>query len=325
MLSVLAVLVIVCSSIRSTSALLSFHSLQVGAFDEVSGNQGVRVAIRTNAYAVASTDTDSFWVGDDLVSQVSNRNGFIQFGYQIEPGYYCLKGFETIDGKFTCTGPSENIGPSDARWFWQYWPNGKELEFYYGVGEANSVGANGTWHMYSIVPGTGEWKFLLDGVQVDSVPFAPVISSGPAYLVAEKYTNSLPFNSLGPVEFRDLGYLYNNFWHAAKMLTSFANCGGVNTTCRINPYGIAVDGPGGYLIAGSGIKKPITGSLLWSGTPINYPTPETSSRSQLIGNSALQPEVLAFPSLISSRLRNRLFLNAELQCSPSRAILFTKL
>ncbi|HKM75422.1 MAG TPA: hypothetical protein VJZ32_03290 [Candidatus Bathyarchaeia archaeon] len=298
-LSVLTVLVILCSSVRSTNALLSFHSLQVGAFDEVSGNQGVRVAIRTNAYAVASTDTDSFWVGEDLVSQVLNRTGFIQFGYQIERGSYCLKGFETVDGKFTCTGRSETIGPSDARWFWQYWPNGKELEFYYGVGETNSVGANGTWHMYSIVPGTGEWEFLLDGVQVDSVTFVPVISSGPAYLVAEKYTSSLPFNSLGPVEFRDLGYLYNNFWHAAKMLTSFANCG-VNTTCRINPYGIAVDGPGGYLIAGSGVKKPITGSLLWSGTPINYPTPETSSRLQLgVSSTAI------FMEAIHARLLHR--------------------
>lgn len=94
--------------------------VQIGAWgDEASvGNTGVQVEIRTNAYNVSNLETDAFWVGDVL-----SDGAFVQFGYIIpSPGYYCLNGHVTGEGT-SCLGAADNIGFSDARWFWSYFPN----------------------------------------------------------------------------------------------------------------------------------------------------------------------------------------------------------
>ena len=124
------------------------YDIQVGAWgDEASiGNMGVSTEIRTHVYSVVSPGLgNSFWVGDYL------QNGaFIQFGYVLfAPGHYCSYG-ETVADSTKCLGSSETIGLNDARWFWQYWPNPAVVDFYSGVGPANSAGPEGSWHDYQI-------------------------------------------------------------------------------------------------------------------------------------------------------------------------------
>ncbi len=77
---------------------------------------------------------------------------------------------ETVGGNFTCLGDSADIGGSDARWEWQYWPNGTGNDFSYAKGPTSSVGPDGTWHKYSIEPNTrGGWSFILDDREVSYI------------------------------------------------------------------------------------------------------------------------------------------------------------
>jgi hypothetical protein len=234
---------------------------QVGAWaDDASiGNRGVSVEIRTSIYNNNPGDFQYFWVGDNL-----DNGAFIQFGYNYEPGYYCLNG-HTVRGQFTCLGDSDHIGGSDARWSWQYWPNENGNDFSYGDGPANSAGANGTWHKYSIEPSTrGGWGFILDGQEVASVTDAWTRSKDVAYFVAEKGGDTATLGRLGPVEFRDLAYLEVDGWHYATKLYARVGCA-VNTNCNINiPYGVMSEGAG-VVIAGSGIQQPNDLELLWTG------------------------------------------------------------
>ncbi len=137
--------------------------MQVGVWGDVAsiGNMGVSVEIRTHVYATNPGDFQYFWVGDNL-----DNGALIEFGYIYEPGYYCLSG-QMVGREFTCLGSSGNIGVSDARWEWQYWPKVAGKDFSIEKGPANSVGLNGTWHKYSIEPNPGGgWTFLLDDQQV---------------------------------------------------------------------------------------------------------------------------------------------------------------
>lgn len=263
LLSWLMLTVIMISSVQ----VYAWNTLQVGvSADQASqGSSGVSVAIRTNVYHARESELDYFWVGTDLTN-----GGFVQFGYSLEPGSYCLKG-EAISGNPICQTSWDTIGPSDARWQWQYWPNKYWIDYFWGIGPANSAGSNGTWHTYSIVAnanGTG-WSFQLNGKEVDHILYSPTHSSNPVRFVAEKGISSEQYSEkLGPVEFRNLAYLKGDGWHLASALTSIVVC---VPQCNIpNPFGVAVDGPGGYMIAGSGIKQPVNGELLWNGQPINY-------------------------------------------------------
>jgi hypothetical protein len=235
--------------------------VQVGAWgDEASvGNMGVQVEIQTNAYNVSSQGTDAFWVGDVL-----SDGTFVQFGYIIlSSGYYCVNGHVTSAGT-SCLGDG-NIGYADARWFWSYFPNARDVtDWYYEFGSANSAGYNGTWHLYSIQPSaSGDWAFVMDGVLVFSSNFPVTVSTSPAHLVAEKASGPY-LSQLGPVEFRDLAYFGNSLWHAASSLTLIDGCGLADgATCTFpTAYGVELAGPND-VIAGSGIPLPESDQLVW--------------------------------------------------------------
>jgi PKD repeat protein len=237
--------------------------VQVGAWgDQASvGNSGVQVEIQTNSYNVSGGQDDAFWVGDVL-----GDGSFVQFGYLImPPGYYCLSAQVTASGT-VCSGTSDNVGFSDARWFWAYFPNAQVVnDWYYGFGTANSVGSNGTWHLYSIQPGpSGDWSFGLDGVTIYSSNFPSTSSTSPVHLVAEKASGPY-LSQLGPVEFRGLAYLGNDTqWHATSSLNPIDGCGAAdNDPCTVSTaYGVESVGPN-EVLAGSSVSAPDPGQLVW--------------------------------------------------------------
>ena len=254
--------------IISSAQVYAWNTLQVGVRGDQGsqGSSGVSVAIRTHIYQAREGELDYFWVGTDLTN-----GAFIQFGYSLQPGNYCLKG-EAISGDSICLGKWDNISLSDGRWQWQYWPNKYWIDFYWGIGSANSVGTNGTWHTYSIVAnakGTG-WGFQLDGKEVDHILFPTSYSATPLKFIAEKgFSSRQQGVGLGPVEFRNLSFLKRDGWHLTETLKASLVCA---PQCTFpNPFGVTVDGAGGYMIAGSGIKQPANGALLWSGQPVDYP------------------------------------------------------
>jgi hypothetical protein len=229
---------------------------------------GVSVEIQTHIYDSHPEISDYFWVGDYLAD-----GSFVQFGYAIEPGPYCLKG-SSIGGEITCLTHVEQISVSDARWRWEYWPNRQSRDFHYQIGDAGSAGANGTWHKYEIIPGSdSSWTFELDGNEVATSNFQAYKSSEPAYLAAEKVTTILPsiwepsrVGNLGPAEFSNLTYLTDEGWRPSSSLVSFSNCPPPtcdDSNCNRNMYGIAST-PQNNTIAGSGVKGPTSGSLLWT-------------------------------------------------------------
>jgi len=237
--------------------------VQVGAWgDEASvGNMGVQVEIQTNTYNVSSLWTDAFWVGDIL-----SDGSFVQFGYIISsPGYYCLNGHVTGVGT-SCLGAADNIGFSDARWFWSYFPNARDVsDWYYGFGSAKSAGVNGTWHLYSIQPSaSGDWTFVMDGVSVYSSDVSVTTSTSPAHLVAEKASGPY-LSQLGPVQFRNLAYLESSgLWHTTSSFTLIDGCGSADSNpCTVyTAYGVELAGPND-VIAGSGVPLPESNQLVW--------------------------------------------------------------
>jgi len=253
----------------TATPVYGWNTLQVGARgDKASINSsGVSVAIRTHIYVATEGDLDYFWVGFDLAD-----GSFVQFGYSLQPGDQCLKG-EAISGTPICQGATENIGSSDTRWQWQFWPNRYWVDYYWGIGPADSAGVNGTWNTYTIAPsgkGVG-WSFQLNGKEIDHISFGPSQSIDPVKFIAEKgFASQKQGDTLGPVEFRNLSYLQSDGWHLTESLTASEVCA---PQCNLqNPFGVAVDGPGGYMVAGSGIRQPSNGAVLWSGQPINYPS-----------------------------------------------------
>ena len=244
----------------STSA---WHHLQVGAWgnqDSV-GNVGVQAEIQTHTYDVSNSSEDAFWIGDIL-----SNGAFIQFGYLLlSPGYYCLVA-HVAAGATTCTGADDTISLGDARWFWAYFPNARNIgEWYYEFGLKNSAGMNSTWHLYSIIPTeSGNWSFQIDGMTTYTTPFQYAPSSSPAHFVAEKAAGP-DQQQLGPVEFRDLAYLdTSGLWHGTSSLTPIVGCGeGDTNPCNFVPYGVAAVGANDVL-AGSGVPTPPTAHAIWS-------------------------------------------------------------
>jgi len=246
----------------NTSQALN-QPVQVGAWGDAAsvGNMGVQVEIQTNSYNVSSGQDDAFWVGDVL-----GDGSFVQFGYLILPaGYYCLNAHITESGTL-CTGTSDNVEFSDARWFWAYFPNTEVVnDWYYGFGPADSAGANSTWHLYSISPGaSGDWSFSMDGVTVYSSNYPSTTSTSRVHIVAEKASGPY-LSQLGPVEFRDLAYLGNDsLWHATSSLSLIDGCGAAaNNPCTVSSgYGVESVGPND-LLAGSYISGVEPGQLIW--------------------------------------------------------------
>jgi len=234
-------------------------SVKVGVWgDDASiGNTGITAKIRTMTYAVDTTSFDYFWIGDNL-----ENGAFIQLGYGLEPGFYCLKGFK-IRATFSCTGRSEFIAYSDARWQWQYWPNRFGPDFYYEIGPTGSAGENGTWHSYSIEPHDRVgWTFSVDNNQVGIAEFEPARSIDPMLAVAEKTTNSGFPGRLGPVEFTNLSYFKNSVWHEANSLVALSDCS--STICTGGyAYGTSVMAPS-IIAVGSGLRAQRNGDLIWT-------------------------------------------------------------
>ena len=284
------------------------YSLQAGAWgdDSSRGNKGVRAEIRIRIYGANSGDFDYFWVGDNLAD-----GSFIQFGYSYEPGYYCLRGHSVKDAN-TCLGKSENIDKSDARWQWQYWPDASVDDFYYGMGPANSAGDNGTWRTFSIIPDSANgWSFALDGDHVDGISFQPVKSKDPAYVVAEKTTDSPVLGDLGPVEFRNLAYLQEDGWHPVDSLIVLRGCGALSDCSIQNPYGVVLLAPN-EIVAGSSIQLLADGELLWTS---GYATlnvdlgPNAMVYAWVLSNSS------TFQGSFSLHVPRGMFANIELEAT----------
>ena len=234
-------------------------TFQIGAWGDDSSkhNLGVQAAIETHAYDTYPNTLDYFWVGDNLAD-----GSFVQFGYSLEPGSYCLKG-ELVSAKSNCFGSSELIPPSDARWQWQYWPNRYGSDFYYEIGPAGSAGINGTWHVYTIRPGSkNSWDFLIDGQVATISNFTVSYSEDPAFVVAERSATSYAPTNLGPVEFRSLSYLNADGWQQVDSLIALSQCGA--SPCNDNPYGVTALYGTDSLLAGSNVPKSIQGALLWT-------------------------------------------------------------
>lgn len=238
------------------------YALQVGASgdDASRGSSGIATRIRTRVYSVSADYGNSFWVGETL-----QNGGFIQFGYQLSsPGYYCLYG-ETVGAQTICYGSADTIGYNDARWFWQYWPNPYVIDFYSGIGPANSAGPDGSWHLYQILPNEANgWTFVLDGNAVSNMnnfQWAP--SRDPLFVVAEEVTSRASASGrLGPVEFKDISYSKQDGWHQVDSLHAISTCVGANSGCSI-PYGLKVLGSD-HIIAGTGEQPRENGELLWT-------------------------------------------------------------
>jgi hypothetical protein len=222
---------------------------------------GVQVEIETNVYNVSSQQDDAFWVGDVL-----SDGSFVQFGYLMVPsGFYCLKAHITADG-LACSGAGDNIGFSDPRWFWAYFPDAEQVDnWYYGIGPAHSAGGNSTWHLYSISPSADkDWSFWMDGVTVYSSNVPSTTSTSAVHLVAEKASG--PYLSrLGPVEFRNLAFLaIDGLWHATSSLTLIDGCSAAdNDLCPVSTaYGVESVGRND-VIAGSNVSMSAPSQLVW--------------------------------------------------------------
>jgi hypothetical protein len=232
---------------------------KVGAWgdDASRSNRGVQAQIKTHAYESYPGMLDYFWVGDNL-----KDGSFIQFGYSLEPGVYCLKG-AMVAGEFSCLGPSELITDSEARWQWQYWPNRSGRDFYYEIGPASYLGQNDSWHVYTIDPSpSNSWRFALDGRVVANTTFPVSYSIDPVFVLAEKNSASNVTTELGPVEFKNVAYLEADGWRTVDSLVAISTCP-TNTYCAENPYGVRLI-EANTLVAGSSVPRARDGVLLWT-------------------------------------------------------------
>ena len=233
-------------------------TFKVGAWgdDASRDNFGVGVRIETDTYESAQNSFNYFWVGDDL-----SNGAFIQFGYAMEPGVHCLRG-EVLGGTLTCSGPSEAIANSDARWEWQYWPDLLKTDFYFGIGPPESAGPNDTFHEYAIVANSqNTWSFLFENETVAQTTFPVSPSIDPVLIVAE----GSAWNSsqqLGPARFDALSYYDGSQWRMVDSLVSTSYCG-ISVACVANEYGATAIGSNS-LIIGSGIPRSPDGTLLWT-------------------------------------------------------------
>lgn len=252
-------LISIASPLPQTNA-----TFKVGAWgdDASRNNLGVQAKIETHLYDSLPGTLQYFWVGDDLAD-----GSFIQFGYSLEPGLYCLKG-ASIGGKFTCSGSTDLIQSDDARWQWQYWPNRYKSDYYYGIGPSGSAGDNETWHVFTITPSfSNSWSFVLDGRVVSNSGFNVSHSVDPAFIIAEGNAVQNASTTLGPVEFSQLSYFDGKGWNAVNSLVALSYCG-TGVTCIANSYGATAIGSN-LLLAGSNVRKSQDGALLWTSGYVN--------------------------------------------------------
>jgi hypothetical protein len=138
------------------------------------------------------------------------------------------------------------------------------LDFYSGIGPANSAGPDGSWHLYQVLHNEANgWSFVLDGNVVSSPSnFQSALSRDPVFVVAEVTSRTSAGGRLGPVEFKDLSYSKQDGWHEVESLQAISVCVGANSSCRI-PYGLKVLGSD-HIIVGTGEPPRKNGELLWT-------------------------------------------------------------
>src|SRR5208282_3845890 len=168
-----------------------------------------------------------------------------------------------------------------VRWWWEYWPNAYATDYYSGIGQAYSAGANGTWHTYEITPNVANgWDFVLDGTVVQSFnDYPPTTSKHAVSMVAEEITSAPSASgNLGPVEFRNLAYLKDSDWQSVTSLTAISDCTSsdqlsVYPNCGLSvPYGVSLNGPND-IIAGSGQTQVLANTLLWGNPTLALQVP----------------------------------------------------
>jgi hypothetical protein len=231
---------------------------KIGAWgdDSSRGNFGVQVEIQTHSYDTPPNTLDYFWVGDDL-----SNGAFIQFGYSMEPGSYCLMG-AFKDGNLSCLGHSESIAPGDARWQWQYWPDRFSPSYFFEIGPRGSAGENESTHTYTILPSrANSWAFTLDGRSVANTTFTVSNSSDPVFIVAEGSASNVS-RSLGPVKFQNLSYFDGQGWRQVDSLVALSYCG-ISVACAANEYGAVAVGEDS-LVVGSNLHRADDGTVLWT-------------------------------------------------------------
>jgi len=236
----------------------SQSTFKVGAWgdDASRNNLGVQAQIETHTYVSPQNSLDYFWVGDDL-----SDGAFIQFGFSLEPGNYCLNGV-VKEANLACTSPTERVADGDGRWQWQYWPNRFVPEYYFQIGPQASAGVNGSTHVYTILPGpSSSWSFALDGRVIANTTFALSRSQDPVLVVAEGSASNVT-RSLGPVRFDNISYFNGVKWTQVNSLVALSYCG-ISVGCAANQYGADSIGADS-IIAGSGVPRATDGTLLWT-------------------------------------------------------------
>jgi hypothetical protein len=233
-------------------------TFKIGAWgdDSSRNNQGVQVEIETHSSTTPNNTLDYFWAGNDL-----SDGAFIQFGYSLEPGAYCLKG-SVKASELTCLGSTQTISGVDARWQWQYWPDRFSPDYYYEIGPQGSAGHNASMHVYAILPSPeGKWEFAMDGKVVENTSFPVSRSADPVFIVAEGTASNVS-QTLGPVRFGNLSYLGGSEWRQVESLIALSYCG-ISVACAASEYGVTAVGANAIL-AGSGIPRSDDGTLLWT-------------------------------------------------------------
>jgi hypothetical protein len=202
------------------------------------------------------------------------------------------------------------IPNGDARWFWQYWPDWEgKLGIYSQIGPSMSVGANGTWHRYSIVDSLNQrWSFVLDGRQVALMNATPSESIDKPTVSAEQVTTESPVR-LGPVEFKNLSYFNSGVWEPVEFLKPVLDCGGfgVGICSTPNPYNVTL----------LGANDVIAGTLTPTITSPSTSTMHTSVSSASTGYDysaillVLLAGLLAVSVYAIRRKRTRAFLDPQ--------------
>lgn len=221
-------------------------------------NNGAGVYIQTVVPQNPSSGALGFWIGETI------QNGaFVQVGYEVPntSGDYP----KTCDAS-GCNG-TVFLEAGHPAWFWEYFPAGNSsTSFYGGVGQSDSVGANGTFNMYSFSSDGDTWNFYFNGQRIGSANLG-VSTSGPyvpsAYAELADANNTNTF--MKTVMFKNMSYMKNGVPHLLQSATAYIGYGTGSKTSIANPYGVKeVGGYANYFEVGSGVQSAHNGAVLWT-------------------------------------------------------------
>ena len=231
---------------------------QTGAFGsaEAEFNNGAAVSIQT-LWQNVSDGSFGFWVGEEL-----NNNAFIQVGYQIvnATGYY-----PTYCDQNGCTG-SDLLTAGKPTWFWEYFPeNYNGNSFYGGIGSDGSVGANGTFNMYSFRSNGNLWTVYFNNDSIGSVDLGTSESgTNPPSAIAELADSDGRMQPMQAVVFKNLGFYSGTDFNMAPKGFAYISYGKGSDMTIPNPYGVKeVDNFVDRFEVGSGLPMQ-NRSTLWN-------------------------------------------------------------